>query len=127
MCIRDRGTRGDYRSAAAPEAKIACGICRTPLCTDCIAVDGVRCGQCFDAAVKKLEAEEQALRIKGPILAFSFCIAAIFVGVIAQWPKLIGIGSAAFMLSAIRLGLGYVNEWQAAREEKGKAAGPASR
>jgi hypothetical protein len=69
---------------AAPPAVLACGVCSTPLCAACIAVDDVRCLGCFEDAAEKLRKEERAKQLFGLIAAVVLIAAIALFGFAAE-------------------------------------------
>jgi len=119
-CKVHPGGKGGYREPGkVTEAKLACGVCRDPLCNTCAAVDGVRCKPCFDKATAEMARAERELRVKGPMLGVALGVLVFIFGRALEIPRLAGIGLAAIVLVAIRVGIGYVQE---KREVKNRPA-----
>ena len=100
-----------YRSPGlAPVAKIECGVCLAPVCPDCRAVDGVRCKECFDAAVEQMRRTEMAARIKGPIIAIVLISFIALYGWVAASPKALECAAGATALVAFLMINGLIRE-----------------
>jgi len=123
-CKVHPGGKGGYRDPGAmPLAKLACGVCRDPLCRECVSVDGVRCKPCLEKAAAEMVKAERELRIKGPLLGIALGLLVFVFGAALSLPKMAGIGLACIGLVIIRVGYGY---WQEKREAKPPPSPPAS-
>ncbi|MDC3954493.1 hypothetical protein [Polyangium jinanense] len=116
VCEVHPGGRGGYRDpGAAADAKLACGICRVPLCDSCVAVDGVRCKACFETASTAMVKAERALRIKGPLLGVALGLLLFIFGLALDSMRMAGAGLAAIALVGVRVGIGYAKERREAK------------
>ncbi|HVK66968.1 MAG TPA: hypothetical protein VM694_20930 [Polyangium sp.] len=113
--VHPGGTAGYRQPGAMPDAKLACGVCRDPLCDSCVAVDGVRCKACFDTATTAMVKAERALRIKGPLLGVALGALVFIFGLAFEIPRMAGIGLAAIVLVGINVGIGYAKERREAK------------
>jgi hypothetical protein len=84
-CKSHRGAAA-YRGATA---EVACGVCGTPLCAACTAVDGVRCAACFDGAAEKLRKDDRAKQMLGIVATITLIAAVALVGFVAESPKVL--------------------------------------
>jgi hypothetical protein len=94
-------------------AKIACGVCRAPICKECIAVDDVRCKPCFEKATVEMHKADRALRIKGVVAGLSVAVLLMIFGLALDAKPMFVAGAGALVLVVM---LAVNGLWQEKRE-----------
>lgn len=107
---------GAYRSASAPAARITCGVCGLALCRQCIAVDGVRCAVCFEAATRTMEKRQRELRVMAPAFGAALGVLMVLAGLAARVPKVATAGAGLVGLTVFLVARGLWRERVEARE-----------
>jgi hypothetical protein len=117
--VHPKGAGGYRDPGINPPAKLACGVCRAPLCGECVSVDGVRCKRCLESAAAEMVKIEREQRIKGPILGVALGLLVLVFGVALDIPKMASLGFGTIVLVVVRVGWGYRQERRALRRTKG--------